>query len=375
MFLAAILILCQESRSDESAARLVKTATSYRKQIQSTHLRLIQAFPKIDALPTETNAGEQYISSEREIWNDFANEIYRCDSYFRTQDGTTEPRQIACWQCGFKNHFFGYNTPPAGGIPIATFGNNGSPQNTPKMRLLGMLPTGSKELGSYGLNNCPWLQRIAQGMVKPVPPDLLSALSGMGLEPSSAKHLRLVVCSETGQGKSGNEGQSQNISVTGTVVFDTRKGNSIIFTERRLTTETFAMVDSTKSFLRDWDGYWYPARIVSERKMDGQTQSLEDVSITELRINKDEKFDTLRAMNIATGAMVVGAPGYDGSFKWDGSKIVPVKVRLTSLPYEDFIIRKGDDTSWILLLVNVGVIVGILALILLRRKKSKVSVE
>ena len=87
---------------------------------------------------------------------------------------------------------------------------------------------------------------------------------------------------------------------------------------------TATVTDQSWSTLRQWNDVWYPERVVSERYQAGVLVDSEEVRVLHAEFNTDKSFTRLSDVNLEKGALIVNAPGHDGSFWWDGKAIAPV---------------------------------------------------
>lgn len=368
LFALAISSASRVAYSVESAEGLVDSACRYRESIHTLHLRALDTSP-------EALEGSQtgYSRLNIEIWNDFVSDVHRCDSLFLATDGISEVRNVLCWQCEFKHLFLNYWDAQGGKAPIAVFGRDGNPATIPKMQLFGMVPTGLKELGSQGLTESPWLDRLRRGRIEPIPDDLRTVLSELEIHHDGNDSLRLVVVSANVKFQNGENGTPQDASTTGKAVFDIGRGGSIIYVENRISTVGFELVESTKSFLKEWDGFWYPQRIVSERVLNEERAHTEDVTVSDVLFNSKDTYGTLLAIKVASGALVIGAPGHDGPTKWDGANLVRSDIMplysQEGIPLRESTVPQVRRNLPVLLLINGLVIVGLVVVILVRRSK------
>jgi hypothetical protein len=306
--------------ADEAAATLAETALSNRKNIETIYLRVLLTDDNdlLSSTPTEPRL-------ELHVWNDFLRDVHRCDRHARLKDGKELARNVVGWQCGFEQTFLDYSDPVDDRLAIVRFVGNGDQNLLPKMHMLGMVATGVKELGVYDASG--WLWRVSRGVTKSPDDELRTELVSLEFE-EEMEHLRAVVFTENNRDEGDHQNSGTKVkSLAWRVIFDTNKGASVVYTDIRYDLGNMVVADSTRSFLQNWQGYWYPERIRTERRIDGRIESVENVAIDSVRINERENFHSLVSMEIAPGSLVVGAPGYTaGGYIWDGTKISPVDI-------------------------------------------------
>jgi len=334
----AIVVLVSsdaDSFADEAATTLAETALSNRQTIETIYLRALWTDDNelLSSTPTEPRL-------ELHVWNDFVRDVHRCDRHARLKDGKELARNVVGWQCGFEQTFLDYSDPVDDRLAVVRFVGDGDQNLLPKMRMLGMVATGVKELGVYDASG--WLWRVSRGETKSPDVELRTEMTSLGFE-EGMEHLRAVVFTEN----NGDEGDHQHSgakvkSLAWRVIFDTSKAGAVVYTDIQYDLGNMVVADSTRSFLRNWHGYWYPERIRTQRKIDGRMESVENVVIDSVRINERENFDSLVAMEIVAGSLVVGAPGYTaGGYTWDGTKMSPVDI----VPILASPLRNGDRVS------------------------------
>lgn len=306
------------AQADESAKSLVDDCCRYRGRIKSVHLKIADTRP--------ADRPQRELPLKLEVWCDVVNDVYRCDRLEPGQDAAREIRSVSGWQCQFKDCFLSYYEREDPNAQVASFSRQSSGHHLiPRMQLLGILPTGIKDLGDppFGLQECKWLRDLRNGLVKPLPADLITAMSKFEDLGDRINDLRLIVFAQKMKMLQGKDGPSHDQLMTCRAVFDTQKGNQIIYAERRFAGADYSMVDSTNVSLKQWDGIWFPQRIVNESLDGKELAEREELTVSDVQLNSDQPFGTLTAIKIAPGSIVTGVPGKKAPLRWDGKKLVP----------------------------------------------------
>lgn len=356
------------AQADESAKSLIDDCCRYREQIKLLHLNAA------DTRPEDQPNGS--LPLKLEVWCDVVNDIYRCDRLEAGKDPATETRSVGGWQCQFANRFLSYHE-SKDSPPVVFFSEEeGGIHLIPRMQLLGMIPTGIKDIADppFGFRESPWLQDLRLGQVEPLPADLIEVISKFEDVRDRADDLRFVKFTRNIKMLRGEGGQADDQVMSCQAVLDTRKGNQIIYAERRFTgAEDYSLVDFTNVSLKEWDGIWYPQRIVNESLSGKEQIHRDDITISDVEINSNKPFATLTAINPAPGSIVMGVPGQDFPQQWDGKKLV--RAKLTSVleggpaSSESF----NQNNVSMLLWINGLIICSLVAAVLIRHRRTRGS--
>ena len=358
LVLAGCTLMHVNTYAEDTGDRLVADAVTYRKKLSRLYLELRVRAHGVSG--SEGNVCTQHLK----LWNDIAGDRFRCDRLVQIGDLPAEARRVSCWQCGYDGLFLEYSGSSTSAHAVAVFGQEiRNRQELPNGQLLGMLPTGFRQLGTVDIAACGFIARLMTGNSRKLSDDDVGRLK---LPATDLPVLRAIerisrVRHNTPDGSDLGAGEIRELGVC-----DLSKGGSFIYVEATYDQPHGSVSDRSWSTLRQWNDVWYPERVVSERYQEGMLVDSEEVRVLHAEFNADRRFTRMSDLDLEKGSLVIGAPGHEGSFSWDGQAIVPVAASpLYSETGEPFgALQSRFWSPWLIL--NLGVVSVLVACLLLR---------
>ncbi len=293
-------------------------------------------------LESSIRIGERSIKTRRSIYFDgrkIRGDVTRLDGQ-KSDERDAPAREINCFN---DKSFIYYNDEPIGGghsmainlVDLRSFTNDRETHSVSDPRLLGIAPTDVAMLVYFRLN---------------------ALVVGSGTEPRSVSReaYKGQDCYVVSRGASGGPGKGRL-----RLWIAPAKGMGVVRSERRSGSDDSAIVDSVESELEriEGPGIWYPRTCHYRRVEGGKVTREQDVLVTSATFNQpiDPAVFTLAGMEVPVGKRVLPTPSENGTFMWDGHRVVASSTPAELAPAERF--RKGGTflgVSSVLLLVVAG---------------------